>query len=112
MNKGVIPFLPTSFGSFVGLIFVFSVLGIAIRNVYWQDVVSSAGQMNWKRKLPRPRLEMLGFRSDSLVDRPTSKPLQDEENRPAYSSLLGKVSSDGVTSSTQFPVNTVQRLSD
>lgn len=49
MNKDVISFIPASFGSFLGLFFAFSVLGILINVVLqyqswcWQVVMTLAG---------------------------------------------------------------------
>jgi hypothetical protein len=85
MNKDVIP-LPASFGSFVGLVFTFGVLGtvIYIAQVHqiWcrQVVMALVGQMPWDRKIRGPRLEMLGFRRDSIHDQPISKTQPDIEN--------------------------------
>ena len=62
MSKDVIPFVPASFGSFVGLVFTFGILG---------TVMALAGQMHWDRKIRGPRLEMLRFRGDSFLDQPT-----------------------------------------
>jgi len=87
MNKDVIPFIPASFGSFVGLIFAFNVLGIVIYIVqlYYQTwccqaVMALAGQMPWDRKIRGPRLEMLRFRKDSFLDQPTSQTQRDVED--------------------------------
>jgi hypothetical protein len=50
MNKDVISFIPASFGSFVGLVFVFGVLGILIhfvlqcQNWRWQGFMTLARQ--------------------------------------------------------------------
>jgi hypothetical protein len=87
MNKDVIPFIPASFGSFVGLVFTFGVLGIVIHIVQqyhqtwcWQVVMALAGQMPWDRKIRGPRLEVLRSSSDSSPDQPTTKPQRDVEN--------------------------------
>jgi hypothetical protein len=86
MNGDVIPFIPASFGSFVGLVFTFSVLGIVIHiaQLYetwcWQVVMALAGQMRWDRKVRGPRLEMLRFRRDSFLEQSTSKTQRDVEN--------------------------------
>jgi len=64
MNEDVIPFIPASFRSFVGLVFAFGVLGIAIHIVQqyqtccWQVVMALAGQKHRDGVL---RLEMLRF---------------------------------------------------
>ena len=52
MKDNVIPFIPASFGSFVGLVFAFGILGI---------VMALAGRMRWDRKIRGPHLEMLRF---------------------------------------------------
>jgi len=87
MNKDVIPFIPASFGSFMGLVFTFGVLGIVIHIVHlyhqtwcWQVVMALAGQMRWDRKIRGPRLEMLRFRKDSFLDQPTSETQRDVED--------------------------------
>jgi hypothetical protein len=87
MNKDVIPFIPASFGSFVGLVFIFGVLGIVIHIVQlyhqtwcWKVIMALAGQMRWDRKTRGPPLEILRFRKDSYLDQPTSKPQRDVEN--------------------------------
>jgi hypothetical protein len=86
MDKNVIPFIPASFGSFVGLVFTFSVLGIVIHIVQlyqtwcWQVVMALAGQMRWDRKIRGPRLEMLRFGRNSFLDQPTSKTQRDVED--------------------------------
>jgi hypothetical protein len=75
MNKDVIPFIPASFGSFVGLLFTFGVLGIVIHVVQpyqtwcWQVVMAFAGQKRWDEKIRVPHLEMLGFLGDSFLSR-------------------------------------------
>ena len=87
MNQNVIPFIPASFGSFVGLVFTFGVLGIAIYIVQlyhqtwcWQVGMALAGQMPWDRKIRGPRLEMLRSSSDPLLDQLTTKTQRDVEN--------------------------------
>jgi hypothetical protein len=87
MNKDVIPFIPASFGSFIGLVFIFGILGLFIHIVQlyhqtwcWQVVMALAGQIHWDRKIRGPRLEMLGFRKDPFLSQPTSKTQRDVEN--------------------------------
>ena len=54
MNKDVISFIPIRFGSFVGLVFAFGVLGILIhvvlqyQNWCWQVVMTLARQRGWQ----------------------------------------------------------------
>jgi hypothetical protein len=54
MNKEIISFIPASFGSFVGLVFVFGVLGILIhvvlqyQNWCWQAFVTLARLRGWQ----------------------------------------------------------------
>jgi hypothetical protein len=74
MEKDVIPFIPVRFGSFVGLVFVFGVLGIVICIVQLSQVWC------WDRRIRGPRLEMLRSGNDSSLDTPTTKPHRDVEN--------------------------------
>jgi len=85
MNKDVIPFLPARFGSFVGLVFTFSVLGIVIlvaqyRFRWWQVGIDFVEQMYWKRKIRGSRLKRLQSCGDSFVGQPTSKTQRDVWN--------------------------------
>jgi hypothetical protein len=87
MDRNVIPFIPVSFGSFVGLVCAFGVLGIVIHIVqqyhqtwFWQVILALAGQMPWDRKIRGPRLEMLRSSSDPLLNQPTTKTQRDVEN--------------------------------
>ena len=86
MDKDVIPFIPPRFGSFVGLVFTFGVLGIVIYIVQlyqdwcWQVVMALAGQVPWDRKIRGPRLELLRSSGDSFLDQPTTKSQRDIEN--------------------------------
>jgi len=72
MNRDVIPFIPASFGSFVGLLFMFNVLGIVIhvaqRYQTWQG---------WGKKIRGRFLEMLQFCSDSIIGQPTRRAQED-----------------------------------
>lgn len=57
MDRDVISFIPANFGSFVGLVLIFVVLGLFIHVVLqyesWspQAVMALAGQQRWARKL-------------------------------------------------------------
>jgi hypothetical protein len=79
MNKDVIPFIPASFGSFMGLVFTFGVLGIVIHVVQlyqiwcWQVLMAMAGQKRWNRKIRVPRLKMLQFHWNYFLGQPTTK---------------------------------------
>ena len=63
MNKDVISFIPASFGSFVGLVLVFSVVGILIHAVLqyqswcWQIVMTLAGQRCWQGMMLRRKTQ-------------------------------------------------------
>jgi hypothetical protein len=87
MNKDVIPFIPASFGSFVGLVFTLGGLGIVIHIVqlyyqtwFWQVVMALAGQMPWDKKIRGARRGMLRSSSDPLLNQPTTKTQRDVEN--------------------------------
>jgi hypothetical protein len=85
MNKDVIPFIPASFGSFVGLAFIFGVLGIVIHVVQlyqtccWQVVRTLTGQKLRDGKIRGPRLKILRFLGDSFLGRRTSTTQGDVE---------------------------------
>jgi hypothetical protein len=59
MNHDFVSFIPANFGSFVGLVFTFSVLGIFIHVVLqyqswcWQIAMALAGQQRWSGKMLR-----------------------------------------------------------
>jgi len=87
MNKDVIPFIPARFGSFVGLVFIFGILGIVIHVVQlyqtwcWQVVIAMAGQKRWDSKIRVPRLEMLRFLGNSFLGQPRNETQEDVELR-------------------------------
>jgi len=78
MNKDVISFIPANFGSFVGLSFIFGVLGLVIHVVQlyqtccWQVVMALVGQKRRDGKIRVPRL-------DSFLSRWTRKSQGDME---------------------------------
>jgi hypothetical protein len=59
MSKDVTTFIPITFGSFIGLVFVFGALGILIQfilkyqNWGWQMVMTLARQRRWQGMLLR-----------------------------------------------------------
>jgi hypothetical protein len=87
MNQDVIPFIPASFGSFVGLLFIFGILGIVVHVVLlyqtwcWEVVMALAGQRRWDGKIRVPRLEILRFLGDSFLGQPTNETREDMELR-------------------------------
>lgn len=67
MDRNVIPFLPASFGSFVGLVITFGILGLVIHFVplyqtrCWKVVEDFAGRRrkHWDKKVKVPRIATL-----------------------------------------------------
>jgi len=63
MNKDIISFMPKTPVSFVGLVFVFGVLGLLIhvvlqyQNWSWQAVMTLAGQRNWQGIMLRRKIQ-------------------------------------------------------
>jgi uncharacterized membrane protein len=59
MNRDIISFIPANFGSFVGLVLIFSVLGVLIYVVpqyeswFRQAVKTLAGQRHWQERILR-----------------------------------------------------------
>jgi len=73
MNRDVIPFIPTNFGSFIGLIVIFGVLGVIIHTVQlyqtWccQVFMALASQKTRNRNIRGLRLRILQSSKDSLL---------------------------------------------
>jgi hypothetical protein len=63
MNKDVISFIPASFGSFVCLVFAFSVLGALVYVVLqyqswcWQAIMTLAGPRCWQEMMLRRKTQ-------------------------------------------------------
>jgi hypothetical protein len=63
MNQDVISFIPASFGSFVCLVFAFSVLGALVYIVLqyqswcWQGVMTLGGQRYWQEMMLRRKTQ-------------------------------------------------------
>jgi hypothetical protein len=89
MDRNVIPFLPASFGSFVGLIITFGILGIVIvihfvpsyHTQCWQIVGDLAWPKLWEEKTKFSWIAMLQFSRQRLIGYPITP--SDEEGRPA-----------------------------
>lgn len=77
MDRNVIPFLPASFGSFVGLVITFGILGVVIHFVplyqtrCWKVVEDFAGRRRrrWDKKIRVPWIATLGFSTTSFFRR-------------------------------------------
>lgn len=73
MNKDVIAFIPAKFGSFIGLVFMFGVLGIIIHiaQLYqtwcWQVVMDLTEKKRSDRTIKEPLLENLRSYGDFFL---------------------------------------------
>lgn len=89
MDRNVIPFLPASFGSFVGLIITFGILGMAIATCFvpsyhtrcWQIVGDLAWPKLLEKKTKFSYIAMLRFGRFCLFGSPITP--SDEEKPPA-----------------------------
>jgi hypothetical protein len=77
MDQDVISFIPANFGSFLGLVFTFGVLGIAIHFVFlhqarcWHLVKDMAGHSPLNEKIRGLCITTLRFTRDFLFGQPT-----------------------------------------
>jgi uncharacterized membrane protein YdfJ with MMPL/SSD domain len=91
MNEHVVPFITPNFGSFVGLILAFGVLGAIVHYVQpyqiWRHLVgvASVGLTLWDRTITLPSLNLLQFRWPSRPSDAASRIPEDEESRGARS---------------------------